>query len=75
MRTWFRRWIVCLKHCWSRVAEKIGERPLTELDATYPKALAKLDREWRHPSAFYDLPGEHWRHLRTANASSRASRR
>ena len=39
-----------------------------EFDAKYPKALAKLDRDWKHLTAFYDFPAEHWRHLRTSNA-------
>src|SRR5215207_6614146 len=34
----------------------------------YPKAVAKLDRDWQHLTAFYDFPAEHWRHLRTSNA-------
>lgn len=44
------------------------ERLRDEFDAKYPKALAKLDRDWRHLTAFYDFPAEHWRHLRTSNA-------
>jgi putative transposase len=39
-----------------------------EFDAKYPKAIAKLDRNWQHLTAFYDFPAEHWRHLRTSNA-------
>ncbi len=39
-----------------------------EFDAKYPKAIAKLDRDWQHLGAFYDFPAEHWRHLRTSNA-------
>jgi putative transposase len=39
-----------------------------EFDTKYPKALAKLDRDWKHLTAFYDFPAEHWRHLRTSNA-------
>jgi len=35
--------------------------------AKYPKALAKLDRDWTQLTAFYDYPAEHWRHLRTTN--------
>ena len=35
--------------------------------AKYPKALAKLDRDWKPLTAFYDYPAEHWRHLRTTN--------
>jgi putative transposase len=44
------------------------ERFRTEFDAKYPKAVAKLDRDWQHLTAFYDFPAEHWRHLRTSNA-------
>jgi putative transposase len=35
--------------------------------AKYPKALAKLDRDWIPLTAFFDYPAEHWRHLRTTN--------
>jgi transposase-like protein len=38
-----------------------------EYAAKYPKALAKLDRDWKPLTAFYDYPAEHWRHLRTTN--------
>ncbi len=38
-----------------------------EYGAKYPKALAKLDRDWKPLTAFYDYPAEHWRHLRTTN--------
>jgi putative transposase len=44
------------------------ERFRDEFTAKYPKALAKLDRDWKHLTAFYDFPAEHWRHLRTSNA-------
>jgi putative transposase len=44
------------------------QRLRDEFDAKYPKALAKLDRDWQHLTAFYDFPAEHWRHLRTSNA-------
>jgi len=44
------------------------ERFRDEFAAKYPKALAKLDRDWKHLTAFYDFPAEHWRHLRTSNA-------
>jgi putative transposase len=43
------------------------ERFRAEFDAKYPKATAKLDRDWKHLTAFYDFPAEHWRHLRTTN--------
>src|SRR5215210_2613369 len=38
-----------------------------EFAAKYPKAIAKLDRDWRPLTAFYAFPAEHWRHLRTTN--------
>ena len=44
------------------------ERFRETFDAKYPKAVAKLDRDWQHLTAFYDFPAEHWRHLRTSNA-------
>jgi putative transposase len=44
------------------------QRLRDEFDAKYPKAIAKLDRDWQHLTAFYDFPAEHWRHLRTSNA-------
>ena len=44
------------------------ERFRETFDAKYPKATAKLDRDWQHLTAFYDFPAEHWRHLRTSNA-------
>src|SRR5215210_1285326 len=44
------------------------ERFREQFDAKYPKAVAKLDKDWVHLTAFYDFPAEHWRHLRTSNA-------
>jgi len=44
------------------------ERFRQQFDAKYPKAVAKLDRDWAHLTAFYEFPAEHWRHLRTSNA-------
>src|SRR4051812_18408145 len=44
------------------------ERFRQQFDAKYPKAVAKLDKDWVHLTAFYDSPAEHWRHLRTSNA-------
>jgi transposase-like protein len=38
-----------------------------EYGAKYPKALQKLDKDWKALTAFYDYPAEHWRHLRTTN--------
>jgi putative transposase len=48
-----RRALEAFKHAW---------------EAKYPKAVAKLDRDWAALTAFYDFPAEHWRHLRTTNA-------
>jgi transposase-like protein len=44
------------------------ERLREDYDAKYPKATAKLDRDWQHLTAFYAFPAEHWRHIRTSNA-------
>jgi len=44
------------------------ERFREQFDAKYPKAVAKLDKDWAHLTAFYEFPAEHWRHLRTSNA-------
>jgi putative transposase len=53
----------------SRVDAKAAlERFREQFDAKYPKAVAKLDRDWQHLTAFHDFPAEHWRHLRTSNA-------
>ena len=49
-------------------ARQALERFRDEFDAKYPKAVAKLDRDWAALTAFYDFPAEHWRHLRTSNA-------
>jgi putative transposase len=51
-----------------RDAKACLERLREQFDAKYPKAVAKLDRDWQHLTAFYDFPAEHWRHLRTSNA-------
>jgi putative transposase len=48
-------------------AHKARERFAEEFGAKYPKALAKLERDWEALTAFFDLPAEHWRHLRTTN--------
>jgi transposase-like protein len=48
-------------------ARKALERFRDEFDAKYPKAVAKLDKDWDALTAFFDFPAEHWRHLRTTN--------
>src|SRR3954463_6403094 len=53
----------------SRAAARVArERFREQFDAKYPKAVAKLDKDWAHLTAFFDFPAEHWRHLRTSNA-------
>jgi len=48
-------------------ARAARERFRTEFDAKYPKATAKLDKDWDALTAFFDFPAEHWRHVRTTN--------
>jgi transposase-like protein len=48
-------------------AAAVRERFREQFDAKYPKAMHKLDRDWKYLTAFYDFPAEHWRHLRTTN--------
>ncbi len=48
-------------------ARKALERFRGEFDAKYPKAVAKLDKDWSTLTTFYGFPAEHWRHLRTTN--------
>ena len=55
-------------------ARKALERFRDEFDAKYPKAVAKLDKDWDALTAFFDFPAEHWRHLRTTNPIESASR-
>jgi transposase-like protein len=50
-------------------ASKALERFRGEFDAKYPKAVAKLDKDWEQLTAFYDFPAEHWQHLRTTDES------
>ena len=48
-------------------AERAREAFRSELQSKYPKAYAKLERDWQALTAFYDFPAEHWRHVRTTN--------
>jgi len=50
-----------------RDARQAREMFRAEFAAKYPKAIDKLDRDWRQLTAFYAFPAEHWRHLRTTN--------
>ena len=56
------RWLTTRKD-----AELALETFREEFGAKYPKALEKLDKDWKPLTAFYDFPAEHWRHLRTTN--------
>lgn len=35
--------------------------------ARYPRACERLVSDWERMVAFYELPREHWQHLRTSN--------
>ena len=35
--------------------------------ASYPEAVAILEKDWETLTTFYDFPAEHWKHLRTSN--------
>jgi putative transposase len=48
-------------------ARQARETFRAEFEAKYPKAMNKLDRDWKPLTAFYAFPAEHWRHLRTTN--------
>src|SRR3954449_6209495 len=48
-------------------ARQARETFRAEFEAKYPKAMTKLDRDWKQLTAFYAFPAEHWRHLRTTN--------
>ena len=40
---------------------------IAELDQKYPKATAKIEKDWTELTAFFALPAVHWTHLRTTN--------
>jgi transposase-like protein len=40
---------------------------VAEFEPKWPKAAEKLTKDREQLLAFYDYPGEHWRHLRTTN--------
>lgn len=39
-----------------------------EFHAKYPKAVEKLEKDWKELTAFFTLPAVHWLHIRTTNA-------
>jgi transposase-like protein len=48
-------------------AEKLKKRFAARYRSQFPKAVDALDRDWDRMITFYDLPKEHWKHLRTTN--------
>src|SRR3954465_4348464 len=48
-------------------ARRARETFRSGFEAKYPKAMSKLDRDWKQLTAFYAFPAEHWRFLRTTN--------
>jgi transposase-like protein len=40
---------------------------IRKYQAKYPKATHCLEKDQRELLAFYDFPGEHWKHIRTTN--------
>jgi putative transposase len=39
-----------------------------EFHAKYPKAVEKLEKDWKELTAYFSLPALHWQSLRTTNA-------
>lgn len=39
-----------------------------EFHEKYPKAVEKIEKDWKELTAFFSLPALHWTHLRTTNA-------
>ncbi|MEK7757754.1 MAG: IS256 family transposase [Planctomycetota bacterium] len=48
-------------------AEAEKKKFVEEHGAKYPKAVQSLAGDWDRLVAFFDLPAEHWKHLRTTN--------
>ena len=48
-------------------AEQGIHRFAQEYEAKYPKAVASLRKDQDKLLTFFDLPAEHWQHLRTTN--------
>ena len=47
--------------------EAAKTRFVHEYKAKYPKAVESLTSNWERLVTFFDLPAEHWKHLRTTN--------
>ena len=50
-----------------REAHRAFDRFLVTYQAKYPKATEKLIKDRDALLAFYDIPAEHWQHLRTTH--------
>lgn len=48
-------------------AEKLKKRFAARYRRQFPNAVDALERDWDRMITFYDLPKEHWKHLRTTN--------
>jgi transposase-like protein len=48
-------------------ARKLQKRFAARYRSQFPKAVDALERDWDRMITFYDLPKEHWKHLRTTN--------
>lgn len=49
-------------------ANQARQKFLGEVHQKYPKAAARLEKDWTELTAFFTLPALHWTHLRTTNA-------
>ena len=47
--------------------ERLRDAFAARYEASDPKAVATLLRDWERTATFYRFPAEHWRHLRTTN--------
>ena len=48
-------------------AERLQKRFAARYRSQFPNAVDALERDWDRMITFYDLPKEHWKHLRTTN--------
>jgi transposase-like protein len=48
-------------------AENLRKRFAARYRSPFPNAVDALERDWDRMITFYDLPKEHWKHLRTTN--------
>jgi len=48
-------------------AEIVRKQFADGFSAKFPKAVEKVQTDWKELTAFFDFPAEHWHHLRTTN--------